>query len=89
VVADTWDTHSREDVVERAVSSTRSRTDRTSVQDVRDAHAVRYSWWLILEKPPSSTDSGFSTGLGLKTRWLRFRRESEAARGVIANGASR
>jgi hypothetical protein len=40
-------------------------------------------WWLILEKPPSATDDGFSTEFGLKTRRWRFRWGSEAARGVI------
>jgi hypothetical protein len=45
LVADTWDTHSREDVVEQAVSPTRSRTGGTRVRDVGDAHAARYSRW--------------------------------------------
>jgi hypothetical protein len=40
MVADIWDTHSREDVAERAVLPPRSRTRGTRVQDVGDAHAV-------------------------------------------------
>jgi hypothetical protein len=43
MVADTWDTQSREDMVERAVLPARSRTGGTSVQDMEDAPAVRYS----------------------------------------------
>jgi hypothetical protein len=45
VVVDTWDTHSRDDVVERAVLPARSRTGKTRVQDVGNTHAVRYSRW--------------------------------------------
>jgi hypothetical protein len=50
---------------------------------------LKMVWWLILEKPPSATDRGFSTEFGLKTRRWRFQHESEAARGVIAKGVSR
>jgi hypothetical protein len=45
MVADTWDTHSSEDVMERVVLPARSRTGGTRVQDVGDTHAVHYSWW--------------------------------------------
>lgn len=34
MMADTWDTHSRKDVAERAVLAARSRTDRRHFQDV-------------------------------------------------------
>jgi hypothetical protein len=45
-------------------------------------------WWLILGKPPNTTDDGFSTEFGLKTQRWRFRWESEVAQGVITKGAS-
>jgi hypothetical protein len=76
-------------VVERDVSLARSRIGGIHVKDVGEAHAMRYSWWLILEKPPSAVDDGFSTEFGLKTRWWRFQREYMVARGVIVKGMSR
>jgi hypothetical protein len=85
-VANTWDTHSREDVTEWTVLLARSRTRGTRVQDVRYAHAV--VWWLILEKPPNTTDDGVSIEFVLKTQWWRFRWESEATHGVIMKGVS-
>jgi hypothetical protein len=90
-VADTWDTHSREDVVEWTVLPARSRTGGTRV-------------WSWRTRTRCGTHGGFC-GLGLKTtqcygwrvllslslktRRQRFRREPVAARGVIAEGASR
>jgi hypothetical protein len=38
MMADTWDSHSRKDVAERAVLAVRSRTDRRHFQDV-EGHA--------------------------------------------------
>jgi hypothetical protein len=43
-VADTWDMHSHEDMVERSLLAVWSRTSRTRVQDMGDAHTVYYSW---------------------------------------------
>jgi hypothetical protein len=40
MVADTWDTHSHEDVVERVVLPSWSVTGGTHVQDMGDAHAT-------------------------------------------------
>jgi hypothetical protein len=40
VVADTWYTHLREDVVEQAMLPARSRTGGTHVQDVVDVDVV-------------------------------------------------
>lgn len=92
MMADTWDSHSRKDVAERAVLAVRSRTDRRHFQDV-EGHArgaiLMVVWWLILEKPPYAIHEGFSTEFGLKTRRWWFQRESEAAHGVITDGASR
>jgi hypothetical protein len=45
MVADTYDTHSHEDVAERVVLTVRLGTSGTCVQDVGDAHTVRYSRW--------------------------------------------
>jgi len=90
-VADTWDTHLCEDVVEWTVLPAWSRTSGTHVWSWRTctrcgAHGrfgglglkttQRYGCLVLLS-------------LGLKTRRWRFRREPVAARGVIAEGASR
>jgi hypothetical protein len=45
MVVDTYDTHSCEDVVELDMLQAQSSTGGTCVQDVGDAHAVRYSRW--------------------------------------------
>jgi hypothetical protein len=91
MVADTWDTHLCEDVVKQVVLPARSSTSETCIQDVGDAHAVRYSrrfggldlktthyygWRLLLS-------------LGPKTRRWRFQWKSVVACGITAKGASR
>jgi hypothetical protein len=66
-VADAWDTHGHEDVVEWIMSSARSRTGGTHVQDVGDVHVVCYSWlfqWLSFK----TTQLLVLLSLGLKTR---------------------
>jgi hypothetical protein len=62
MVAHTRDTHSREDVAEHAVLLARLRTGGTRVQDVGDAHIMRYSRWFgdRASKPPCAMDGGFA-----------------------------
>jgi hypothetical protein len=48
-MSDTWDTHSGEDMVERVVLPGRSRIGGKRVQDMGDAHAVRYSRGLVVD----------------------------------------
>jgi hypothetical protein len=50
-VADTWDTHSHEDVAEWAVLPAQSRTGGTRVQDMGDARGaiITTVWWLSLK----------------------------------------
>jgi hypothetical protein len=48
-MADTWDTHSYEDVADRVMLTTWSRTGGTCFQNVGDEHAVRYSRGLVVE----------------------------------------
>ena len=89
MVADTWDTHSREDVADWTVLPAWSRTGGTRVWSWRTRTRCgthgrfgglglkttqRYGWQVLLS-------------LGLKTRRRRFRREPVAARDVIAEGA--
>jgi hypothetical protein len=92
MVADTWDTHSREDVAERTMLSARSRTGGTRVQDVGYTHArgaiLTAVWWLSLKKPPCATDDGFLLSLGLKNLRRWFLRELVVACGVTADDAS-
>jgi hypothetical protein len=89
VVANTCDTHSRENVTERAVLPTHSRTGMTCVPDVGDAYTMRYSQRFggLASKLPSATDGGFSTAFGLKTQRRQFRWKLEAAHGVIMEDA--
>jgi hypothetical protein len=56
-------------VAERIVLLAWPRTDRTHVQDMGDTHVLvllAVVWWLILEKPPSATEGGFSIEFSLK-----------------------
>jgi hypothetical protein len=70
-VTDTWDMHQREDMIERIVSPTWSRTSGTCVQDMGDAYAVCYSrWFLLLTLKTTQRCGGLvSLSLGLKTQW--------------------
>jgi hypothetical protein len=68
-VVDTWDTHSREDMVERVMLPMRSRNGGICVQDVGDAHAVRYSWWFggrLLKNHLALWKAGFRPSLASK-----------------------
>ena len=91
MVVDTWDMHSREDMVEWVVLTVWLTSGGTHVWSWRTCTQCGthggfgglglkttqcYRWWVLLS-------------LGLKTRGQRFWREPVVARGVIAEGASR
>jgi hypothetical protein len=61
MVADTWDTHSRKDMVELTVLLACSRTGGTRVWSWRMSIDVVLMMGLVVwaSKPPSATDGGF------------------------------
>jgi hypothetical protein len=64
------------------------RDTRLIVENVHEVRCSRQVWWFRPQNHPALWMPGFAE-LGLKTRRWRFRREPVAARGVIAEGASR
>jgi hypothetical protein len=70
MVAGTWDTHSRNDVVEWAVMLTQSRNGGTSVQDVGTRTQCDTPNGLVVEPPKTTLGYGswVLLSLGPKTR---------------------
>jgi hypothetical protein len=89
VVTDTWDMHQCENVAERIVSSARSSTGRTRVQDVGTRMEYTTHGGLVVEPQnhPALRSAGF-TELKPQYSAVLFRQESEVTRGVIAKDPS-
>jgi hypothetical protein len=65
------------------------RDTRLIVKDVHEVRCSRQVWWFVGLKTTQRYGWRVLLSLGLKTRWWRLRREPVAARGMIAESASK